>query len=430
MLDKALIDRVKDSTDIVEVIGRVVNLKKQGKSFVGLCPFHKERTPSFSVSRSRGSFHCFGCGEGGGVIDFLMKYQHVRFPDAVRMLAHEVGIPLDDPAAGRGKAAALPKMPVADPARLAALKSMKEEAPSVAFTAHQRLQMHKSNALAQAFFSANLTDPSRDFAKEADAAKDYLLQTRQLTWSVIERFGLGLAPSVNSTALFDCMPAPLKAAAVRAGLVCAYKPGMDGKGSKETIDPLALDASAFARAESFVDRFRARVTFPIRDASGRIVGFAGRTVPPSKRVVPKYLNTAATAIFHKSALLYGLFEARQAIARAGFVLIVEGYLDVIALAQAGVQNVVASMGTACTREQIEQLFRVSGELIFCFDGDSAGKKAMDRAKELCLDLVDDEHKARFLFLPSGEDPDTYVRRVGRGAFEEEIFNASRSAIPM
>jgi DNA primase len=352
--------------DIVDVVGRYVQLKKGGANYMGLCPFHNEKSPSFTVSPTKQFYHCFGCGAHGTSIGFLIEYSGMGFVDAVKDLAQSVGmiVPQEDD-----------KIP---PAQRAA-----QQAQSMALT----------DALTQA------CDYYRAQLRQAPNAIAYL-KGRGLTGEVAARFGLGYAPAGwdNLRSVFKDYDA---VALVESGLV---------------IDRVDEDGGNKKR----YDRFRERVMFPIRNTKGQVIGFGGRVMDGGE---PKYLNSPETPLFQKGHELYGLFEARQAIRDAGYVLVTEGYMDVVALAQLGFPQAVATLGTACTSTHVQKLLRQTDSVIFSFDGDKAGRRAARRALEACLPQVSDNKTIKFLFLPQEHDPDSYVREFGYDAFAREIDEA-------
>jgi DNA primase len=346
---------VRDRANLAEVVSDVVALKRRGRSAVGLCPFHTEKTPSFTVSEERGFFHCFGCGGHGDVFTFVMKTQSVTFPEAVEAVAARFGIPL-------------PREGVAGP--------RSPTAPLVA--AHE---------VAAAFYRATLRGP------QGARARAYLAE-RGVGDAVIERFALGYAPATG-----DALAKHLAAHGVR--------------------DDDALTAGLVAQRASggLYDRFRDRVMFPISDASGRVCAFGGRVLPgpvrPGADAPPKYLNSPESPIFQKGRMLYGLALAREAIRDRGRVVVVEGNLDVVSLAQAGVEEVVAPLGTALTADQLRVLRRVTERVIACFDGDAAGRRAAARSFPT---FIEAGLWGQGVFLPTGDDPDTFVRMHGGDAF--------------
>lgn len=356
----AFIDDLLARTDIVDLIGQRVALRKAGKDFQARCPFHDERTPSFTVSPDKQFYHCFGCGAHGSAIGFLMEHDRLSFREAVEELAHRAGLAV--PSEGLGRARAEPD--------LAPLHQVLEE---TARLYRQQLRSHR----------------------EAGRAVDYL-KGRGLTGEIAARFGLGYAPSGWDFLLSRLgKDAAGRERLLQAGLVTEQ----DGK---------------------TYDRLRERIVFPIRDRRGRVIGFGGRLLGDGK---PKYLNSPETPIFHKGRELYGLYEALQARRKPERLLVVEGYMDVIALAQFGIDYAVATLGTAATPEHLRLLLRSAPELVFCFDGDRAGREAAWKALQTALPLATGNQSLRFLFLPEGEDPDTLVRAEGREAFEHRLARA-------
>lgn len=338
--------------DIVELVSRHVRLKKSGANYQGLCPFHAEKTPSFTVSPSKQFYHCFGCGAHGNAIGFLMAYSGLGYVDALKELAACAGM----------------QMPEWRPRTLGEAKRRERETDLYA-------QMER----AMEFYRAEL--------KKSPRAVEYL-KGRGLSGEIAARFRIGYAPE-DWQGLARAFPEYADPALVECGLVVEN----DGKR---------------------YDRFRDRVMFPILNARGAVVGFGGRVLGEGE---PKYLNSPETALFEKGRELYGIVQARQAIRLANRVLVVEGYLDVVALAQFGLGCAVATLGTATTPMHVARLLRLADEVVFCFDGDAAGRKAAWRALETSLALATDAKSLRFLFLPEGEDPDSYVRRHGKEAFE-------------
>lgn len=345
MIPRDFIDTLLARVDIVDVIDRRVPLKKAGQNYQACCPFHSEKTPSFTVSPTKQFYHCFGCGAHGSAIGFLIEYEHMGFPDAVAALAQDVGLPV--PESGE------PDRPRPPPALWEALE------------------------LAAQFYKKQL--------KQTPRAIDYLKQ-RGLTGAIAARYGIGYAP--DGSPLKQVFPDYTADALAASGLV------IDGDRGR-------------------YDRFRDRIMFPIRNSKGQIVGFGGRVLDQGE---PKYLNSPETPLFHKGSELYGLFEARAAIKTAGRAIVVEGYMDVVALAQHGVDFAVAALGTATTPIHARTLLRHTDHLIFAFDGDKAGRKAAWRALENTLESLQDGKDVSFLFLPEGEDPDSYIRTNGQAAF--------------
>jgi len=349
---------VRERASLSEVVSDVIALRRRGRSAVGLCPFHAEKTPSFTVSEDRGFFHCFGCGEHGDVFGFVMKTQSLTFPEAVRRVADRFGVSLPEEAG--------------EPAR-------------------RREPLTAANAAAAAFFQAELRGSG------GGRARAYLRE-RGLTEEVIERFGLGWAPGAGEALArhLRTKGVPLEDA-LTAGLVMR-RDRPDGAGG-------------------VLDRFRERIMFPITDTSGKVIAFGGRILPgrpAGGEPPPKYLNSAESPVFRKGHTLYGLALARDAIRKADRAIVVEGYLDLIALAQAGIGEVVAPLGTALTAEQLRLLRRFTETVIACFDGDLAGRRAAARSFPVFLEAG---LWGRGAFLPAGEDPDTFVRAQGRVALE-------------
>jgi DNA primase len=357
MIPADFIQTLLSRVDIVEVIDRYVPLKKAGANYVACCPFHSEKTPSFSVSPTKQFYHCFGCGAHGTAIGFLMEHAGKAFPDAVEELARDAG--LEVPRVER-----------------AGDKERREEAAD----------LNEMLLAAAKFYRGQL--------KDAQAAIDYL-KSRGLTGEVAARFGVGYAPD-GWQSLAHVFPKYDDPALDAAGLV------ISGDGGKR------------------YDRFRERIMFPIHDSRGRVIGFGGRVLGAGE---PKYLNSPETPVFSKGRELYGLYLARNAIRDAGRVVVVEGYMDVVALAQHGVEYAVATLGTATTPIHVQKLFRLTDCVVFCFDGDAAGRKAAWRALENALPELADGKNALFLFLPDGEDPDDFIRKRGRAAFEHAVAGA-------
>jgi len=345
--------------DIVDVVSRYVQLKKGGANYIGLCPFHNEKTPSFSVSPAKQFYHCFGCGAHGNAIGFLMAYSALGYVDAVKELAGQVGMQLPD---------------------------YRPPSPQEAARQERETDLYGVMEKAMDFYRAEL--------KKAPRAIDYL-KKRGLTGEIAGRFRMGYAPD-GWQGLKPAFPQYEDKALVEVGLVIE---GDEGKR---------------------YDRFRDRVMFPIFNARGRVIGFGGRVMGDGE---PKYLNSPETPLFEKGRELYGLVQARDAIRTEGHVLVVEGYMDVVALAQFEVGNAVATLGTATTPVHVSKLLRLADEIIFCFDGDNAGRKAAWRALEVSLSLAPDHKPIRFLFLPEGEDPDTYVRKHGKDGWKRKLREA-------
>ena len=370
MIPAAFIQDMLSRVDVVEIVGRHVELKKAGINHKGLCPFHGEKSPSFIVSPSRQTYHCFGCGVHGDALRFLMEHAGMGFVDAVRDLAQQVGmaVPEDDSSPQeRERAAALKQ-------RQATLTEVLAKAGE-----HYKQQL-KANARAVAY-----------------------LKGRGLSGQVAARFGLGYAPD-GWRALASVFPRYDDPLLEESGLVISQDAGDGGD---------EADRKRY-------DRFRDRIMFPIRSVQGEVIGFGGRVLDKGE---PKYLNSPETAVFVKGRELYGLFEARAALRQKGYVLVVEGYMDVVALAQLGFPNAVATLGTACTAEHVQKLFRFTDSVVFSFDGDAAGRRAAGRALEAALPHASDTRSIRFLFLPPEHDPDSFVRERGSDAFEQCVAEA-------
>ena len=355
MIPQTFIQDLLNRIDIVDVVGRYVQLKKGGINLMGLCPFHSEKSPSFTVSPAKQFYHCFGCGAHGTAIGFLMEYAGLSYVEAIKDLAQGMGLTVPD---DRGD------------------NPQRRDGPDVATLTGLMDQASK-------YF--------RDQLKASPVAVEYL-KGRGLTGQVAARYGMGYAPDEWN------------------GLQGVFGGEYTGKAVGET--GLTIDGEKGNR----YDRFRGRVMFPIRSTRGAIIGFGGRVIGAGE---PKYLNSPETPLFEKGRELYGLFEARQAIREAGRVLVVEGYMDVVALAQHGVGHAVATLGTACTPAHVQKLTKQTDRIIFCFDGDSAGRRAAWRALENSLSLTSDDKIFSFLFLPPEHDPDTYIREHGKEAFESE-----------
>ena len=354
--DNSKIEEIKNRVDIVDLVSEYLTLKKAGRNFTGLCPFHQEKTPSFTVNRDKQIFYCFGCGEGGNVITFLMKIADKTFPEAIKDLAEKTGVVLPPVSSGReGRQKDL----------------LKENVLNLNLKAAQQ-------------FSRNLFSPAGSVARK-------YLQNRGISDEIVKQFRLGYVPDTwrSLTDYIEGSGLSLKLAE-QAGLVIAGKEG------------------------SFYDRFRGRLIFPIENVSGEIVAFGGRLLDKGE---PKYLNSPESPVYIKGKNLYGLNKAKEEIRKKGFAIIVEGYFDLISLGNAGIGNVVATLGTALTREHLEILRRYTVEVVALFDPDEAGKKALERSLELFLTM---EMKARALVLPEGYDPDDYVRKFGKDKLEELV----------
>ena len=359
-IPKTFINELQDRVDIAAVVGSRVTLKKGGKDLLGLCPFHDEKTPSFTVSPTKNMYYCFGCGAGGDAIKFLEEFEGLSFTEAVESLAATVGMEV-------------PRTQSKTPSR-------------------DLTPLFEAMRAAEGFYKAQL--------KRSQEAIDYL-KGRGLTGEIAREFKLGFAPDAWN--------------GLREAL---------GGGDRPVPSKVLLEAGLIGRNERGreYDRFRGRIMFPVRDSRGRIIAFGGRLLGDGQG--PKYLNSPETPVFHKSRELYGLFEARKSSRRLDSLIVVEGYLDVIALAQAGIRNAVATLGTATGEEHYRKLYRYADEVICCFDGDAAGRRAAWKALEGALGHLGGGRRLRFMFLPDGEDPDTLVRGQGADDFRRRMGKAT------
>jgi DNA primase len=357
-IPQSFIDELISRVDIVEVIDARVPLKKHGKEFTACCPFHNEKTPSFTVSPGKQFFHCFGCGAHGTALGFLMDYEHLDFVEAVRQLASLAGLEVPQEA-GETRSDFAPIYGVLDQASRLYREALKNSPPAIEY-----------------------------------------LKARGVSGEIAAEFGIGFAPAGWDTLL-------------------------KALGNDEVNRQHLSAAGLIIRRDDgrYHDRFRERIQFPIRDSRGRIIAFGGRVIGNDE---PKYLNSPETALFHKGRQLYGLYEARQALRDITRLLVVEGYMDVVALHQHAIRYAVATLGTATTSEHLQILFRITSEIVFCFDGDRAGRAAAWRALENALPEVREGRQIKFLFLPEGEDPDTIVRKQGKENFEVLI----KKAVPL
>ncbi|MDX1492375.1 MAG: DNA primase [Pseudohongiellaceae bacterium] len=370
LIPQAFIDDLLSRVDIVDVIDKRVKLRKTGKNYSALCPFHTEKSPSFSVEPEKQFYYCFGCGAGGNALGFVMDYERMDFPQAVETLAGDYGIEV--------------------PREEGAQQSKRHSENGKIFDI-----LEKAN---QYYQSQLRSHPAKQ------KAVDYL-KSRGLTGQVAKHFGIGFAP-----------------------------PGWENllqaleKGGGETEQMLKAgllikrDTQGDAnRKDGQYDRFRDRIMFPIRDTRGRVLGFGGRVLTDEK---PKYLNSPETPVYHKGNELYGLYEAKRSNSKLQRFIIVEGYMDVVALAQHGITYAVATLGTATSATHLNRLFRLAPDVVYCFDGDAAGRTAAWRGLEATLPVLQDGRQVRFLFLPEGEDPDTLIRKIGHERFSTLIDNAT------
>ncbi|PIT81202.1 DNA primase [Limnohabitans sp. 15K] len=362
-IPQSFIQELLSRVDVVDIVGKYVQLKKGGANFMGLCPFHGEKSPSFSVSPTKQFFHCFGCGKNGNAIGFLMEHAGMTFIEAVKDLAQQTGMQVPEE-----------QQSPEDRAKAAAAKA-------------------KQDSLSDVLEKAG--EAYRDQLKITPHAIDYL-KGRGLSGQIAKRFGLGYAPEGwrSLASIFPKYDDPLLA---ESGLVIVNE-----------------------EDDKRYDRFRDRIMFPIRNIKGECIGFGGRVIGSG---TPKYLNSPETPVFHKGRELYGLYEAREALHSAGYVLVTEGYMDVVALAQLGFANAVATLGTACTPDHVQKLFRFTDAVVFSFDGDAAGRRAARKALDGALPYATDVRSIKFLFLPAEHDPDSYVREFGQDAFAEQIKQA-------
>ncbi|TFZ08680.1 DNA primase [Ramlibacter humi] len=365
-IPQSFIQELLARADVVEIVGRYVQLKKAGANFQGLCPFHSEKSPSFTVSPTKQFFHCFGCGKHGNAVGFLMEHAGMGFVDAVKDLAGQYGmeVPEDD------------------------------RSPQDREKAAQQRQ--KQQTLSDVLEKAG--QAYRKHLRGSPRAIDYF-KRRGVSGEIAKQFGLGYAPEGwrSLASVFPNYDDPLLA---ESGLVIVNEE----------------DSKRY-------DRFRDRVMFPIRNVKGECIGFGGRVLGDEK---PKYLNSPETPVFSKGRELYGLYEARNAIREEGYVLVTEGYMDVVALAQLGFPNAVATLGTACTPEHVHKLFRFTDAVVFGFDGDAAGRRAARKALDGALPYATDTRTVKFLFLPPEHDPDSFIREFGRDEFQRYV----RQAVPL
>ena len=366
LIPQGFIDDLLGRSDIVEVVGSRLKLKKTGKNYSALCPFHNEKSPSFSVSPDKQFYYCFGCGAGGNAVSFIMDFERLDFPQAVEELARNLGVEVPrEERSGRQQDRRAPRQD-------SPLYALLDQAAAYY---RQQLRQHA----------------------QRQRAVTYLKQ-RGLSGQIAKLYDIGFAPpGWNNLMAHLATDSTEEKALMEAGLVVENENGKR------------------------YDRFRDRITFPIRDSRGRVIGFGGRVLGDDK---PKYLNSPETPVFHKGRELYGLYEARRQNRQLDDILVVEGYMDVIALAQHGITNAVATLGTATSEEHLKRLFRIVNSVVFCFDGDNAGRQAAWRALMCCLPVMQDGRHVRFMFLPEGQDPDSLVRNEGQDGFRARMAQQS------
>lgn len=371
MIPPSFIQDLLARTDIADVVGKYVTLKKAGINYKGLCPFHGEKSPSFIVSPSRQTYHCFGCGVHGNAVGFIMEFGGMGFVDAVKDLAQMQGVPVPD-------------------------DNLRPEE-------RERQKKVKARQLALTDVMAQAAKHWKQQLKKSPRAVAYL-KGRGLTGEIAAQFALGYAPD-SWRGLASAFPDYNEPLLVESGLVIAHEP-----------------AAGEAEGKRY-DRFRDRIMFPIRNPQGEVIGFGGRVLDKGE---PKYLNSPETPVFVKGRELYGLYEGRAALRNKGYAIVTEGYMDVVALAQWGFGNAVATLGTACSHEHVQKLFRFTEHIVFSFDGDAAGRRAAGRALEAALPFATDTRRLSFLFLPAEHDPDSYIREHGAEAFEACV----KKAVPL
>ncbi|WP_027849348.1 DNA primase [Marinospirillum minutulum] len=369
-IPQAFIDDLIARSDVADVVGARITLKKTGKNYSALCPFHNEKSPSFSINPDKQFYYCFGCGASGNALTFLMEYDNLEFVEAVEALARSQGV----------------------------------QVPREDYRGNKKSSQEHQEQKKQTDLSLSCMEAAQNYYQQVmqqDAGKlglDYFRSKRGLSNALLESYALGVAPEGWEG---------LKKHLTQAGF----------------SEALQIELGLLVKKEDtgrVYDRFRNRVVFPIRNSKGHTVGFGGRVLDDSK---PKYLNSPETPLFQKSQELYGLYEARKQPGRLDRLLVVEGYMDVVALAQQGIHWAVATLGTAASEDHLKRIFRLVNEVVFCFDGDAAGTQAAARAMQTLLPLINDGRHARFLFLPAGEDPDTLVRKEGAGLFEQRVNQA-------
>ena len=367
-IPQTFIQELLARADVVDIVGRYVPLKKGGANFMGLCPFHGEKSPSFSVSPTKQFYHCFGCGKNGNAISFLMDHVGMDFVEAVKDLSQQYGM------------------------------QVPEDEASPDDRARAKEQRQRQATLTEVLEKA--AEAYRRHLKDTPRAVDYL-KRRGLSGEIAKQFGLGFAPE-GWRSLASVFPSYDDPMLVESGLVIHSTDEHSGEDKR-------------------YDRFRDRIMFPIRNIKGECIGFGGRVMGDEK---PKYLNSPETPVFSKGRELYGLFEARGAVREHGYILVTEGYMDVVALAQLGFPNAVATLGTACTAEHVHKLFRFTDSVVFSFDGDAAGKRAARKALDAALPYASDVRSIKFLFLPDEHDPDSFIRAHGQDAFAQYVSKAT------
>ena len=365
-IPRSFIDDLIARTDIVDLINQRVKLKKAGRDYQACCPFHHEKTPSFSVSQSKQFYHCFGCGAHGNVISFLMEYDKLEFPEAIEELAAMQGLEV-------------PR------------ENVRQSGNFRPISYKTKRDLYGLLEEITRFYQHNL---------QHDIPSQSYLQGRGLSSEIIAKFELGFAPNSYDAVL--------------------KRFGVNPEETQKLRDTGMVSENESGR---IYDKFRNRVMFPIRDKRGRVIAFGGRVMGDER---PKYLNSPESATYHKGNELYGLYQALQANENPEYLFVVEGYMDVVALAQFDVLNAVASLGTATTGEQIQQMFRITEQIVCCYDGDRAGRDAAWRAFENTLPYLYDGRQLKFIFLPDGEDPDTFVRSQGKEGFEQYLAEHSKS----
>ena len=372
-IPQSFIQELLARADVVDIVGRYVPLKKGGANFMGLCPFHGEKSPSFSVSPTKQFYHCFGCGKNGNAISFLMDHAGMTFVEAVKDLAQQYGlqVPEDD----------------VSPQDRAKAAQMREQQATLTSVLEKASQAYIRNL------------------RTSERAIDYF-KGRGVSGEIARTFGLGYAPQ-GWRSLASVFPDYNDPLLVESGLV------ISGDAEENGISGSQVETKRY-------DRFRDRVMFPIRNVKGECIGFGGRVLGDEK---PKYLNSPETPVFSKGRELYGLFEARTALREHGYALVTEGYMDVVALAQLGFANTVATLGTACTAEHVQKLFRFTDSVVFSFDGDSAGRRAARKALDAALPFASDVRTVKFLFLPAEHDPDSFIREHGKEGFAAYVSKA-------